>query len=316
MKKIYKILILIFVILMQINVNAEESVPITSLPKQYSYDGYEFTIEGFELRVYEIAENNAEGEDNKWMENYANNEPDITIPITDGTITISPTMTSSELHEFPTSLVDLNLNLTNEKIKELLNDKGLTPTLEKSYFSEIVVKYKLTTSKIESAHMYNVSTFRTLVNFISGSEWRDEVSLNTTISQPINVALYSYNSETNNSDLVYETTITEENDIGLFILNYLGLSIDEMSDTNDSINDILMFHSIDNIDYLIDNLNDIEDDADDVLNHPTVPSNPDKENQVVEVGNTLSTIPKYFYIISIIMITLGILIIGNVLVKE
>lgn len=320
MKKIYKILILIFIFMIQINVHAEDTISLTTLPKQYLFDGYEFTIEGFDLRVYEI---DNENDDEGW-DHYTNNEPDKIIPITDGIITISPTTDSTTLYDVSTTLVDLNLTLTKEQIEELLINESINPTSETSYLTEITVKYKLTKSKIESAYMYNFSLFKAFTNLLLGREWRNKVLLNETIAQPINIAIYSYDEETNNNDLFYETKLTEENNFDTLILNYLILSTDELSDSNDRGDALLMFHSLDNIDYLIDNLTEIEDDTndsgddikDEILNHPTTSTTKDTTNQIVKVDNTLSKIPKYFIAISIFMIILGTTLISYTLGKE
>ena len=313
MKKIYKILIIIFIFMIQINVHAEDNVQVTSLPKSYSYGGYEFTIEGLALNVYKINENDEE--DDGWN-NYATNNPDKTIQLNSSDLSISPVMSSSTISGVPLSLVNLNFDITKEKLEEVLENEGITPTTENNYLSEIVVRYKLSKIKIESANMYNLNYFKTLINITNSREWANEVSLNTTIEQTINIIVLSYNEETNRKEVFYETRVTEDNNLGSALLNYLGLSIEGVNSLNDKVNDLLMFYNIENIEDLLD-ISEVDEDTEDIKDNILHPStSTTTNNQVVNVQDTLSNKSNILYIISILMITIGISLIGNIILKN
>lgn len=320
MKKIYKLLILIFLFVIQINVHAEETIPITSLPKNYSFDGYEFTIEGFSLKSYKI---NEEDENDEGWNNFISSTPDKVIALNSTDLAIKPEMLSSSIRGIPATFVGLNFNISKEKIEEILENEGINPTEENNYISEIVVKYKLSKIKKENAYMYNINTMKFLINSMALDGSVDEVSLNNTIEQPINIVVQTYDKEKEEKQLFYETELTEDNNLAMAIFNYLALSNDGIESSTDYVNYIFSFHSMSNIDYLIEGMQDTDlddpDNADDIKDdilHPTTSTETSTNSQVVNVANTLSTIPKYFYIISIIMITTGISLIGNIVLKK
>lgn len=311
--------IIVFFLFASINVYAEEQT-ITALPKAYTSGEYTYSIDGFELRAYEM--NNSD--DSEGLLNFIKGAPDKTIPLNDADLKISPETKDSTINDVPTTLVDVNFNITSAKLEQYLTNAGLTATAEKSYLVEIVLNYKLTKGKIESAHIYNFNFAKTFFgSFMGENNGIQETALNTPISQTLNIAVVTYNNETSKSQAVYETTVTEENGIAAYVLNYLATSTTPVTGTNDAIDDILMFHNIDNVDYLIESLKKVEDDAkedngdgmkDVITNNNNNSNNPN--GQVVKVENTAAKVPRHFWIISIMMIILGTSIIGYTVTKS
>lgn len=328
-KNIIKILVFTFLILGFTNVHAEE-VPVKNLPKDFKSQetgGYEYTIEGFDLRVYSTKVVN-DSEMDEAFDKYLAETPDKTIPLTFDDLSINPESKETTINEIPSTIVDLNLNLTQEKLKNYLKTEYESATPSKAFLVELVVKYKLTKQKIDTTYKYKIDFVRNFVKLFEEGKYNPEsFELNTTLTQTLNILLVRYDNNTKQNIVEYYTEATEENKIAAYILNYLDFSnqnISEQGSENKTSSNIFMLHNIDNIDYILESLqesnDDKKDDAQDAIDNikDKIPGTETGTNtkQEVAVGNTAATIPSYFYIISIIMVITGIGIIGYTVVKE
>ena len=124
--------------------------------------------------------------------------------------------------------------------------------------------------------------------------------------QVFNIALITFNEEENKAVLNYETTATQENGLGGWILNYLLFTKKEISTESAATEDsyAIMFHNIDNIDFIIDNLSNIEESTEKEVNNNSISLKED--NQVIAVPNTAKRASIFIGIIGIISLVSGI----------
>ena len=302
MKKIFTFLIIILCFSV-INVYAEP----TTWPNTFTHEDYEYKIEGISLRVYKL-EKNSDGElTEESNNNYINDIPTKEIALPASSYTINPEYKTTKITGTDTILIDLNLNITGEQLKTLLAEELSNTTETKYYIAEFAVNYKLTQYPQKYKHIYNTNFIRSLTKILS-NETPEEQDMTKTINQVFNAALVDYDKDTNSSKITYENTITSENGIGNYVLNYLSLYENEYS-LNTSASKLLMFYNIDNIDYLIENLNNVEYNFDE---NPKT-SVTDEE---INVPNTAKSVSNYIYIISISSIILGLLVIGYTINKR
>lgn len=292
------------------NVYAE---PVT-WPNTFTYGEYQYQIEGVSLRVYTLEKE--EGEDEVTEEsfnNFINEVMTKEIPLSSTNYTINPEYRTEKINGIDNILVNLNLNITKEQLESLLSEELSNITPDRRYIAELAVNYKLTQYPQNYQHIYSSGYLRALVNFFL-NKLPEEQDMTKTIHQVFNAATISYNEETNEPELLYENTLTEENEIGNYVLNYLELFENAYSEDNQSPSKILMFYNIDNIDYLIENLNSIESDIEDDVNV----DNPKTSitDEVIAIPNTAEKVPTYMYIISISCIIIGLLTMGYAIYRD
>lgn len=324
-------IMIIGIIFGTINVHAEEITPQanTSWPVTLTYNDYGYTIEGVELRVYRFNSDNTKTETKE--ENgitttittseesikYINDEPTKVINLSPTDYTINPEYKEDKLNNYSAIFIKLNLNITQEKLETLLKEELNQVTDKISYITEIVVNYKLTKAPETYKYFKNINTIKELARlFIPDVEQKDNLSgINITNSQVFNIALLTLD-ESGNKKLNFESTLSKNSDSAIYSLNYLALSSKEIKieAENDEIEQMIMFHNYDNIEFLIENFKKIEDDAEDTIKNSTS-TNTDNA-QVVNVDNTAAEVQKYVYVMSIISIMLGSISIVLVLNKK
>ena len=303
MKKIFTFIIMLLCFSV-INVYAEP----TTWPNSFTYEDYQYQIEGVSLRVYKMERDlNSDEVTSESANNYINEVPVKEIPLSSSSYTINPEYKTAQLNGIDSILVDLNLNITKEQLETFLAEELSNVTATKNYWVEIAVNYKLTQYPQKYQHIYNTNLMRTIGNSLM-NQAPAEQDMTKTIHQVFNAAILTYDEGTNTAKLDYENTITENNGVGNFVLNYLGLYENAYSENNTSPSKIFMFYNIDNIDYLVENLSRIESNAEDNSNL----ENPKTSvtDQKVSVPNTAKGVPNYIYVISISCIVFGLLVIG------
>lgn len=312
-RKVCKIILILFLLLSFTNVHAEE-VPITELPKTYSANGYEYTIEGFDILIYELKE----GDEGNSGEYYFKGIVSKTIPLNNDDLSISPEYKEKSMLNITSTVIGLNLNLTKEKIEKYLETQINNTEEKKTYMGELVVKYKLTKVKKEAKYMYNIAFMKDLAGKFSEENYKYKTAtLGSTITQPLNIIQITYNTETKKNDIKYSTELSGNEDITLAAFNYLALSNNEDIDGENKLDNIFMFHNVEDADKLINNINEMTKVPEDYLDKkPDNTTGGQTSSQTVAIPNTSAKIPKSIYIISLILITGGLGLITYTLSKE
>lgn len=327
MRNISRIKLILIIVTMMISV-VIPNVHASTWPKS-SVDGdVAYTIEGFEIRLYD-ASTDEEGNAKLELENFSNRTPVHTIPLNPTAYTINEEYKTDKLGSAPARFVDLNLSTTKEEIEQLIKEKIPTLATEnEAYYGELVVNYRFTALPQEYTHYYNVNFFEAFLATAKNPEYKlPQIALNTPVSQVINIVAYA--KQEGEDVIAYETELTEDSPLANYVTNFALLSTKEYDLTNYESETaegkfVYMFHNIDNIDYLIDGLR-IEEDTpednipevtppEDIIDEITTPSTPEntQKDQVVEVENTSSSISGIIYFISIIIVAVG----GTIIYKE
>lgn len=301
-KKIIKILLFVFILLGFNNVYAVPADYNSSdLPQDFSTaetNGYNYKIERFALKIY-----NVNIADDHSDENYINKSPDKVINLNSKNIVFKPEASETTINGIPSTLVDLNLAITPNNLKDLLSEEVSTTTSERGYLIELIVEYKLSQVKDNNQLLINVNTYR---NKLSNSDKNTKEALNNTITQTLNIAALSYNNITKSVELSFTNNPIENEVMIPFVINYLMLKKDATSNNSSTADNILMFHSVENMDKIIEKL------ADDMENN----NRDNRPGENVKIPNTAAETPKFIYILSFLMIIAGIYIITKTVTRN
>lgn len=294
-KKILLILMLLFSLYI-VPVHAENA-----WPKIYTSGDFKYKVEGFSLKIYETnrSDNNSE---EFISDSYVSGTPDEQIALKSSDFTINPTAKTGKLGQTNSTFIDLNLNITNDDLKTLLQSKMSSVTSTKGYIVELAVHFQLPEYPSSYTKAYNYNTIRDIMNLSQNNKSLIKTSDLGERAQVINVITVEYDETTSSPKLTYETTVTEENNLETGVLNYLALYNNEATIESNP-NYILMFHNIDNIDYIINDLKDSEQTN-------TAPSGAggstsNKEGETVKVDDTAQSVPILLYFTSLLSLLIG-----------
>ena len=171
MKKIFTFLIILLCFSV-INVYAEP----TTWPNTFTYEDYEYQIEGVSLRVYMLEKNsNSETTTEDSINNYLNEVPIKEISLPSSAYTINPEYKTTQITGTDTILINLNLNITKEQLKTLLAEELSNVTETKSYIAEITVDYKLTQYPQKYQHIYNTNIIRSMLEIVLNIEPQNKI---------------------------------------------------------------------------------------------------------------------------------------------
>lgn len=306
-KNIFKILIFAFILLGFNNVYAVTAdTNLSSLPINTTTGdtGYDYTINSFAIRIYDIDMSN-----DKSVDNYVKETPDRVIELNNVSgLTIMPRATETTINNIPTTVIDLNLNLTTDKLRELLDEEIRNTTSEKGYLVEVVYRYKLTKLVQNADWLTTVNTYRNKIATDETVKLKRE-NLNQEIVQTLNAGVLSYNNQTNEVEFLYSDDPIDDRTLVQFVINYLMLS-SYNSEGKNVPHHLLMFHNVENMDKIItryENDEIFEEDDNNGSNN---------QGQNVIIPNTASKISSYFYIISVLMIIIGAFVITKTLVRN
>ncbi len=310
MKKHLKILIIVLLVILNINVYAEDAWPRT-----INHNDFTISIEGFDLRIYkadadspkkELVTTTEDGatitetttEDG---EKYINEIPTKIINLNASDFTIDPEFKDEKFLKVNTSFINLKLNLTKEKLQELLSEEYNQVSENRGYLVELVVNYKVTSYPDKYAYTYKYNFFHDLVGAFSTSyHANNTLDTSKTNYQVLNMIALRVKEGTEEKEIFYETTLTDDHnkDVSVYVLNYQLFS--EVKDASDeSKSTAIMFHNVSNIEYLIENINKIETYSIDREINPIT-------STMIKVPNTAAYKPNMFYIIGGILIMYGI----------
>ena len=325
MKNKLFLLLLIVIGLFSINVNALDN---PSWPINYSFgDNNEFTcnIEGFEVRIYPIdldkktttTVNYDDGSTSTTttMDDlllYINNQYNRKEELNANNYEIHPEYKTDKLYGSDGLFVKLNLNMTKDKLEQIVAPELAAATEKKMYLIETVVKYKLTNYPQDYKYFSNDNFMKSLYNlFINNKTNPATTEIGDSIYQVVGFSTIT-KEPNKDAELNYNDTLSDENELASYIFNNLSLYKEKPLD-EDIPNKIIMFHDVNNIQFLIDNVNAIEK----YLEEETKLELDYKEykSQNVKVGNTASSVPSLYYFIAFALIIIGISIITHVVTK-
>ena len=325
-KKITIMFMLLLTVFMFNGKNVYADDPVT-WPKSFTSDNYDYSIEGIVLKVYKIDKNktttSTDPDDDSTIETnednlaYINGTPTSTITLNPSEFTIDPIVKEVMLRDVKTTLVDNNLNITKEKMEELLVDEIESVTDTVSFQFELVLNYKITRYPTKYTHFKNINLLRSALNMHDSIEsqtpfnYDDSVNMDETISQVINYGEI-HKSDDPQLKLTFFTELNENNSLATFIFNPLMLSTEDIDvfsteEADPSKYELVLFHTVDNIQYLIDNINKIEEQTQDTAQDTVGETVKDLE---VQVPNTAQGASIAWIMIGITVLFLGILIIS------
>ena len=319
-KKILSILLLsIFMFTQVVNVWAD------TLPKDYEHDGYTYSIESFALRVYEFdLEENAQDIENNTITiaeesllSYLDEQFIDEIELSLEDFTYTPTYHEEVIYEEPTTVIDLGITISEEKLKSLLQEYYSSITDEKNYYVELIVKFKI--KNIPTG--YNDFGKNDIYRFVLKSEYiikklESYKELNNAEAYPtgLNKEFHQTISKflIRSEDLEYTRDIAETDGIAL----YCGLGF--ISETGDEANNkLILFSNVNDTKKLArgitKSLNEYmlrmnEDDP--------VPDNPTTGTDTVPVPDTAMNVPLLYTLGGITIAILGFSIIIKTLNKK
>ena len=304
-----------------------EETTSTSWALDYTTDRFNYTIEGVTLKIYKIDDSKTTTETKttetgteKITKNpdtlaYVNGIATKTIELKKEDYTLNPELKTDKLGKMNTSFINLNLDLTKEKLETLLQEEIDSTTDDINYMVEVVLNYKITKYPENYKHFLNLNTMHFLMGSIMGIigeevTYTPETSIDNSLSQVINFAIIKKDTESTSGKLYYDTELSDENNVVAYIYNPLILSEEEIkmeiSSDSDMANtdksEYLLFHNVNNIQYLIDNINNIEKQA-----------NEEAEEQVkdleVQVPNTALNRSIVWSMLGIVTLLTGIMLI-------
>lgn len=327
-KKITSIFVLLLLMIGISNVNAEEKTEIKKVGEGENFvvkynDENQFTVKGISLNIYEENEETK----NEDSEKYFNEQPlkTINIPLED--IEISPTYKEDKVFGNPTLYINLNYNLTEEKLRSYLQEQIESVTEEKSYIVDIMLNYSLDSYPSEYTKFYRYQFLRGLVNGfenIFGDEnvnpYSDmEINPSNDITQLLNSCLIEKKDD--NVALTYYNSaeqLAAKDSLGQAI-NYLIESKTELKSGDSSFDKLILFHNLSDEEYFINQIK--EQSAEENIDTPSSENfslNPKTDisdektkddNQIVKVDNTSANKSSIIIFLSIFMIIIGVIVI-------
>ncbi len=326
-KKITIMFMLLLTVFMFNGKNVYADDPVT-WPKSFTSDNYDYSIEGIVIKVYKIDTNktttSTDPDDDSTIETnedylaYVHGTPTSTITLNPSDFTIDPIEREVMLRDVKTTLVDINLNITKEKMAELLVDEIESVTDTVSFKVELVLNYKMTKYPTKYTHFKNINLYRGSLNRYDSissqtpSNYDETVNMEETISQVINYGEIKKNDDPQQK-FTFFTELNENNNLAVFIFNPLMLSLEDIDvfstdeEADPSKYELVLFHTIDNIQYLIDNINTIEEETQDTAQDTVGQTVKDLE---VKVPNTAQGASIAWIMIGIVTLFAGIIIIS------
>ena len=313
MKKLIKTIILALLLVININVYAEDA-----WPKEITYNDFSILIEGFDLRVYKIDKDSPVHETNVTTENgtltgtitedgenFINEVPIKIINLKASDFTINPEFKEEKLLDLNTIFIGLNLKLTKEKLQELLSEEYNQVSENRGYIVELVVNYQVTDFPEKYNYIYKKNLFRDMLTMYDQNSSTKVLDLTKTNYQSLNMISLMLKEGTNEKTIFYEDEILDnsDEDVSAYVYNYqLFSTTDEQTDETEAIG--IMFHNITNIDKFIERSEELGSvDLEDFIYENDV--NP-LTSTAVKVDNTAAFRPNMVFIVGGVLLLYGI----------
>lgn len=294
MRRIIVLVLVLFTVLI-IPVNAA-----SAWPKSFTEGEYTYSIEGVVLNVYEIQES-FDDFSQKYTYDVSKKR---TIDLSAEDYTINPTYTKTMINSIDSLLININLNITKDKLEQLLQNEINDAIGGKSYDIDMSVKYKFTNypSKYKDIYKVDINHDETKYTEVQippqfGKEPVKKINLSETNEQVINMMrIVPYNQKEENNlngkgELVYSKNPGPSS--SEIYMDYISLYENTRTSNSDTPSFIIMFHNIDNIEQLI------------APSSSEQTSVSQQGNEVVKVEDTASSFPIILYIISVVLLLFG-----------
>ena len=304
MKKIsFFILLIIMLFVVNItNVNARQDETIYK-----TSNGINYTIEGFSINIYDGSK------DENDIPNYLNGNKQLlyTIPIPlDEQLSYKIEETVSNNKDSKGSYIDMNFNISKEKVLELIKTKLPNINDNTSYYAEVVVNYKI----VSMPNIYKTSYHLNIMEYVLSilTKGIEQISLNTTTSQILDIAEYSKKNNVENfvigidvlKNLGDASTGTDiDTNVGMFDYMVFIDSDNLESMTSNNILYIFMIHNSDEITKKVNEENSIIDNNETINK---VEENKTQPTEIVKTDDTSKNISITVYIASFILAFIGI----------
>lgn len=288
---------------------------------------YSYTIKGLKLKVYEFDKANEVTETKTYddgskltkttssdLEEYLRGEPDrvIDLPLSDYLGT--PEFLDQKVADEDMLAIDLNINITEEGLRQLLAEELANTTNTKSYLVDFEVEYAFTTIPEQFKYLTKIDLERLLINLFEENTSNDvDLGPTTTINHLINRIDIGVNEGTGATELQFMSEFSKDDSDAKY-LNYEVLST-EKYDSENSVEKIVLFHSLDDPSGLMEYIAELRKTFKDgisgsfSLDDLDLPSNPKTSIETVPVEDTAQDYPIYFYVVSIIFTIVGFLVI-------
>ncbi len=302
---------------------------------QITDENLQYLIEGISLDIYQTDKNSEqitvevnEGTSHgtitmsKDEQNYINKVKTKTIELSPTEFSISPVYKKDLFLDIPSTLyIDIDLNLTKEKLQTLLAEEIQNTTADKHYIIDVNVKYQLQNYPEAYGYAYQLDYLRELVG-AGLSHTLPTLTKNTSYTQAINRAVTSINEQTNEKSLDYEPNYNGTSDV-LLIADLVVLSKNKIEKAGeldgDNADKVLgiMFHDMNNVDELIAAMKSSEtpttNPTTDPGNNPITSYQP---NEVVKAEDTAAFASYYIYIIGGLFLIIGVGLFSKILFKK
>ena len=304
-------------------------------PKQYTFKDYKININGVFLNVYKLekpeettgSSSSSTDDENEMLYKYIKEEPTKVVTLDSKKFTINPELKEDELLGYKTLFIDLNLNLTKEKMKELLTEEINTASSDVAYIVDVVVKFKMNEYPETYKNFRKFTLLRDTftmpfyysdkynnTNEVATIGHNPVIDITKETSQVMNLAVIGkYNGS--NIELNYETKLSDENEWADYISNFTIISENEIDyDTvldnkdKDKIQ-LMMIHDVDNIDYYINYMKKLTtrtNELDELIDKVMV-------EQQVQVPNTALDKNKLWIMVGTITVLTGIILVAYTL---
>jgi len=313
MKK--KFLLLIVVLLFGvINVHAAE------VPKVVNYGDFSYSIEGIELDIYDVVDTdettNSDETDN-FLENYIYNRPQDTITLDMSEFTLNPVVKEEKIEDYNYYFIDLNIDLTEEKLVSLLSDQLNSVNENIGYYIAINVKYKILSYPRQYVKIQDYNILRTFFNLFSDDKVNDIIDPTKINEQTINIVGISYDKNAQAPRIDYEEDITEDNGLETMVANFHSYMAEGDGTGGVLENREVMFHNLDNQELLISKVREsIENNFNQNDYTDPITSTNNDTTQVVKVDNTAQNKPLQQLLLAVLSILIGSAAVFTVMVKK
>ena len=307
MKKRISILLILVVAFMTINVHAEGE----AWPKDYSHGDFTFSVEGVYLNLYELnaqdemIEVTTEGDSTikatQSAIDYMQHNPKKSVDLIADDFTFEPTYTTGKLGNIDTLFVKTNFSIVKEDFEDIFLDYMDMVDENISYIIDVCLKYKITNYPSNYNHFYQQDITRGLLSMFSPNANTFKINPTESNYYVMDKVIIAYNSETDEVEINFTNTLTEEN--AYFKTTILGLTANEKTNSNDEDEYRVLIHNFDNTEVLVNLLEkQPEPTEDDIPDNPITSTD---ANQTVAIPDTGKTVPFLLYGISIILILAG-----------
>ena len=300
---------------------------------QITDENLQYLIEGISLEIYQADENseqltinNNNGTTNMTQDekNYLDRQKTRTVDLSPTDYSISPVYKKDKFYSVDTLYIDINLNLTKEKIEALIADEIQNTTASKHYIVDVCVKYQLQSYPEKFKYMYQIDYMRYIVQALMG-QLPSALSKNTTYSQVLNRGVTLINDQTSQKSFSYTKEFTPDNlfyytDFTILSENEKKAGIYTNQDEANAANKddlYIFFHDLDNVDELIA---DVKEESTPTTNPNTNPGNNPitsyQPNEVVKAEDTGAFTSYYIYIIGGLFLIIGLGLFGKIIFKK